>query len=752
MIQESVLKEHFGWKIAICQHPMYLLIDEDRGIPEVGERVPPWGAATAADYVERVRRNLASLGKFPDLFINYEFSGVEIDMMARDFPDLIASMRQRFREGKLDFIGGTFSQPHMQIIGSESNWRQFELGLGVFKKLFGKDVKVHFLQETGFHQQMPQILRQFGFEFTALPPFPWAMEVTGGTFELVGCHTGVDTILGDEFIEAEALDGTSLPAYIKVIDAGAGEFRMDRVMKEAHKDLYSGPPIWTYFPDLVEVDENTYRDFKSMFDFVLLDKALPDRFAAAPPRARARVYTYWSYVEGVWGEELLRANRKAEEAAVLAEQMCCMARLAGSKLVRHDDIHRIWHAILKSQHHDIYWIEVTDLRRKAIEWLDKTTLECRHVMGECAADLLEIDDHSVTFFNGLPFARTALIECASDMIPDGESFQMCDDRAFGFVDLPSGGYRSYGIAAGAVADSSHTAMPGAIGTEHYHVEFSETGLMRQLTTTGNDNLLKSGSYLGGEIRAMISGKWFDNRAAECSFMSGKVMDVLERKTAINEIPVHEKYFFFREHPLIKVELDFEFNGNEAGHFPLDETKLNVYYPTAGSPIYHDIPFGFIEGRENRVLFAINWLYCGGLLHINRGNVKHWVRDGVIANMIAWGGNIFSNRMHYGFWNRKTQYDIRLYGKHRIEYYLVPRGRFHADTVANDVQTVVSPVYMARGRGQKSFYRIDDRSVVMTSLYERDGQIWSRGFKTPKNMPSSGLRDWEIFNKPVTDWT
>ena len=41
--KDPFIKEHFGWKLAFCQHPMYLLIDEDRGKPTVGERIPPWG-------------------------------------------------------------------------------------------------------------------------------------------------------------------------------------------------------------------------------------------------------------------------------------------------------------------------------------------------------------------------------------------------------------------------------------------------------------------------------------------------------------------------------------------------------------------------------------------------------------------------------------------------------------------------------------------------------------------------------------
>lgn len=132
-----LLKKHFSWKLATCQHPMYLLIDEDRGIPTVGERIPHWGAPNAAEYVERVRRNLDSLEKYPDLKLNYQFSGAEMEAMAENFPDVVKWMKKHYAEGSLDFLDGSFSQPHLQVLGAESNWRQFEYGLEVFQKIFG---------------------------------------------------------------------------------------------------------------------------------------------------------------------------------------------------------------------------------------------------------------------------------------------------------------------------------------------------------------------------------------------------------------------------------------------------------------------------------------------------------------------------------------------------------------------------------------------------------------------------------------
>src|SRR5262249_38047498 len=67
------LKEHLGWQMALIEHSMYMLIDEDRGDPVVGERTLPWCAPDASVYVERMRRNLAALEAIPALRLTYDF-------------------------------------------------------------------------------------------------------------------------------------------------------------------------------------------------------------------------------------------------------------------------------------------------------------------------------------------------------------------------------------------------------------------------------------------------------------------------------------------------------------------------------------------------------------------------------------------------------------------------------------------------------------------------------------------------------
>jgi len=620
-------------------------------------------------------------------------------------------------------------------------WRQFEYGIDVFQKFFGKKIRVYARQESGIHHQLPQILKKFGYEFMVAPPFPWTMEIIGDSLELMASSQGIDVIRDDEFLQAQALDGTELPYYIGMFKGS------EHLKKEIQKDLYSGPQIWIYFPDLVEINQKTYDELKGLFEFVLLERALKERFTRCPPHGKAKVYTYWSYIEGVWAEELLRKNKRAEEAAILAESIYCMGKIAGLPISRNDEIRKIWHTILKYQHHDVYWIEVTDLRRKAINLLDDSIHRSHQIMADVAKELVEEDQGSLAIFNGLPNERKCLIDIQSGEIPESDlKFQKFGDRSFGFVKLPAGGFKSFKISKGLCSTSEEKPLPKKITTNNYGIEFSEEGLMEQITVPSYGELLKPDKYLGGEIKALISDSWVDNRSAICHFYSGDVAYILERTSYLSKIPVSERYFFFRNENLIKAEIEFNFNGDEIGYFPLDETKINVYYPTISSRIYHDIPFGYIKARENRPLFAINWLYCGGLVYVNRGNVKHWVRDGVIANVIAWGGNSFTNRIHFG-WAEKTQYDIRLYGKHKIEYFLIPFGKFDGNKIVREVNDVTFPVFMSKGKGEKSFYEVKDRDLVITSIYEKDGEIWARGYKLPSNRKSK-YRDWEILNKPL----
>ena len=83
------------WKLALVQHPMYLLIKEDSQCAEHTEG----GLATIEQYIERLRRNLAALRRFPKLNVGYEWSGLELELLAKDAPEVFEEMRALAQRG-----------------------------------------------------------------------------------------------------------------------------------------------------------------------------------------------------------------------------------------------------------------------------------------------------------------------------------------------------------------------------------------------------------------------------------------------------------------------------------------------------------------------------------------------------------------------------------------------------------------------------------------------------------------------------
>ena len=65
----------------------------------------------------------------------------------------------------------------------------------------------------------------------------------------------------------------------------------------------------------------------------------------------------------------------------------------------------------------------------------------------------------------------------------------------------------------------------------------------------------------------------------------------------------------------------------------------------------------------------------------------------------------------------------------------------------EVNNLVFPAFMTKGGGEKFFYKVKDQELLVTSIYEKDGTVWARGYKLPSERKSKH-RNWEIFNEPL----
>ncbi|MEP7355821.1 MAG: hypothetical protein ABI847_01115, partial [Anaerolineales bacterium] len=362
-------------QLALVQHPMYLIIRED-GL--CAERTPPWGAADIGAYIERLRENLAVLRARPQLKVGFEWSGLELELLAQDAPDVLDEMLALARAGQVAFYNGTYSQPHLQTLSAEANYRQFEFGARVYRELCRQPVRTYAHQETSLNEQTPQLLRAFGIRYAVLPHFTTTLLIEGGEL-IYHAREGTMFVAGSEFAGWRGLDGTVIDTYLP---EPPHRPLPDWLALQAVKGRLGVPPIIVDSPDLIALDEAWLAE-RAAVECVLLDEALPERSRQAPARFQARLMANWSYCEGIRAEELARANWLAERSVLRAEALAALAFSLIGRPVESTD--PIWKTILAAQHHDVACFCAPDLKRQSIERLRAAQLQAEgltHAAGE----------------------------------------------------------------------------------------------------------------------------------------------------------------------------------------------------------------------------------------------------------------------------------------------------------------------------------------------------------------------------------
>ena len=76
-----------------------------------------------------------------------------------------------YQRGTVQFYNGTYAQPHLQILSSESNLRQSKLGSAGISRVVLEAVTVYAHQEASVNDQTPQLLRAFGIPYAVVPGF-----------------------------------------------------------------------------------------------------------------------------------------------------------------------------------------------------------------------------------------------------------------------------------------------------------------------------------------------------------------------------------------------------------------------------------------------------------------------------------------------------------------------------------------------------------------------------------------------------
>ena len=173
------------------------------------------------------------------------------------------------------------------------------------------------------------------------------------------------------------------------------------------------PPLMIEMPDMTAIDE-VWIEKRKALEFVTLEQALSDRLDKNPVGPNVRLYTNWSYLEGIRAEQLSRCNLQAEREALRAEALNSLAWVLGFS--EPASTHAIWKTILKSQHHDVYCFSAPELREKAIGWLTEAGKQASQITQQAADALVShiqtdgVLGQPVVVFSTVPHAMNGLVE------------------------------------------------------------------------------------------------------------------------------------------------------------------------------------------------------------------------------------------------------------------------------------------------------------------------------------------------------
>lgn len=752
------------WRFALVQHPMILAVHEDRGEPVIIERIAAYGGALdLAEYAGRVRRNLDALKKYPDLKLNYEFSGVELQILLDNAPDIAPVIREMVQKGQLGFVGGDYSQPHGHLFSGELNLRQLEQGLRVFKELTGYRVRTFFHQETCLHDQLPQLLKAFGFE-TAVPPMmAHAMTPIGSGRHphlVANDYSSRLTPAGPDAVAAwQGLDGTEIPlVVVGITDAW---LNIARVRTEGHAGLYRCSGLVIFAPDMQEIGQDKYEQIQGHGKSVLLDEALLDEVSTRRATWKARLHSYWSYSEGEWAEAVYRQIRRAE-TLLLAEEALSAVQGAEGRQGFDTDLR----TVLTAMHHDVNWIAITDLKKTYLARLEQVMNRSRERIAGLygGTGVREATGKRIQVVNPLPYDRTEIVRISLEgtrrvEVRSGEGVAVPSQcvpawnqpgrmDVFFLAHVPPLGSSAYRI----VPTGEDLPPPGPSGkwadvqAGAASFRIAENGTVLEAAIQGHPVLKGPGHDLHylSEDGTIVGGA---GRPGTMRCFPGEIGHILRVDSPIGDIPVEIEFIASPHNACLEFSTRFHFQGNAIGVMWEDWTKLNSYWSIDGDRIRHDIPYGAIDGDDTLPLYAPSWVSVrsdpSGLAILNTGTPKHFVREGVLGCVLAWGGREYSNRQGHAAdeyiqkicHDERYQYDLKLHGEQMIRSGAMALTSDSTETdIARAAQCLNSPLLVLDSDESPSPERrhvaldLGKTDLIVTAVFLQEGRLCQRFYE------------------------
>ncbi|UQA77604.1 glycosyl hydrolase [Sphingobacterium siyangense] len=291
-----------------------------------------------------------------------------------------ARMKEWAKDSRLDFTNPTYAQPYLYNISGESIIRQFAYGMAKYHAHFPEiNFTTYAVEEPCFTSSLPQILRQFGFQYAVLK--------TPNT-----CWGGYIRAHGGQFLNWEGPDGTAIltvPRYANEAFEKNSTWQTTAWANTVDywKSCYEAGimnPVGMCYQD-AGWKNGPWMGTGEQVKNKVLYTTWTEYFRSVPA---GRAVPSWKMgqedilVNLMWGSQVLQRIaqqvRKAENSILQAEKIGAMAFMDHGFVPDHKRLDEAWRTLMMAQHHDSWIVPYNKLHQdqtwaQAIEkWTNNT--------------------------------------------------------------------------------------------------------------------------------------------------------------------------------------------------------------------------------------------------------------------------------------------------------------------------------------------------------------------------------------------
>jgi len=289
---------------------------------------------------------------------NVNFDVVGYEQLAITDPKAFDALKQAIHQGRAEIAGASYGQPYGLFCGGEANVRQLVMGVLVCEKLFGVRPVTWWEEEFDFFPQLPQILRQCGFEYGCLF-FQWTWHTPHIPIERVSRARwrGLD---GSEILVAPKTD-LCLHQWPEDFEKGlrheAVEQMTDPLIIQWLELLPT--PDWMCRAELIAP---RMKEIASQPEFDIRYVTLSEFLSMATGEEPVLAYTLDDVFHGMSigknGDVVRTLSKQAENQLLSAETVALVSGMLGRPYAQWDvypewELRQAWRDLLLAQHHDV---------------------------------------------------------------------------------------------------------------------------------------------------------------------------------------------------------------------------------------------------------------------------------------------------------------------------------------------------------------------------------------------------------------